>query len=121
MGKSTSTRIVRVPGSSADAIRVYDALHRAFDIGFAMLKPGTRLADIYRAMQALYYEDRIVCEGASAVGAAALLSGRLPTPRGPVATIVTGRNCDMTVHADIMQGHDVRLGEFVLEGQPYGA
>jgi threonine dehydratase len=78
-------------------------------------------AEIYHAMQALYYEDRIVCEGASAVGAAALLSGRLPPPRGPVATIVTGRNCNMRVHADIMQGRDVRLGDFLLKGQPYAA
>ena len=31
-----------------DAVRIYDALHRAFDIGFAMLKPGAALADIYR-------------------------------------------------------------------------
>lgn len=29
--------------------RIYDALHRAFDVGFAMLTPGTPLADIYRA------------------------------------------------------------------------
>ncbi|HET7409147.1 MAG TPA: hydroxyectoine utilization dehydratase EutB, partial [Paracoccaceae bacterium] len=61
-------------------------------------------AEIYRALQALYYEDRIVCEGASAVGVAALQSGRLPRLTGPVATIVTGRNLDMRLHADIMQG-----------------
>lgn len=78
-------------------------------------------AEIYHAMQALYYEDRIVCEGGSAVGAAALLSDRLPSLRGPVATIVTGRNCDMSVHADIMQGRDVRLGDLKLEGRVYAA
>jgi threonine dehydratase len=77
-------------------------------------------AEIYRAMQALYYEDRIVCEGASAVGAAALVSGRLPPPRGPAAMIVTGRNCDMRVHADIMQGRDVTLGDLLVNGQSYG-
>lgn len=76
-------------------------------------------AEIYRAMQALYYEDRITAEGASAVGAAALISGRVSAPASPVATIVTGRNCDMRVHADIMQGRDVRLGELVLEGRAY--
>ena len=32
-----------------DAVRIYDALHRAFDAGFAHLKPGMPLADIYRA------------------------------------------------------------------------
>jgi Xaa-Pro aminopeptidase len=46
---SDGARTVVLGQPSADAIRVYDALHRAFDIGFAMLKPGTRLADIYRA------------------------------------------------------------------------
>lgn len=77
--------------------------------------------DIYRAMQTLYFEDRIVCEGASAVGVAALQSGRLPRLAGPVATIVTGRNLDMRLHADIIQGRDVRLGELVVKGEPYGA
>lgn len=78
-------------------------------------------AEIYRAMQALYFEDRIVCEGGSAVGAAALLSGRLPPLRGATVTIITGRNCDMNMHAAIMQGREVRLGDLVLEGRPYDA
>lgn len=77
--------------------------------------------EIYRALQTVYYEDRIVCEGACVVGVAALQGGRLPAPSGPVATIITGRNCDMRVHADIMQGRDVQLGEMLLEGQAYGA
>jgi Xaa-Pro dipeptidase len=33
-----------------EAVRVYDALHRAFDAGFSLLGPGVPLADIYRAM-----------------------------------------------------------------------
>ena len=77
--------------------------------------------EIYRAMQTLYYEDRIVAEGGSAVGIAALQTSRLPPLRGPVATVVTGRNLDMRLHADIMQGRDVRLGDMVLEGRPYAA
>ncbi len=77
-------------------------------------------AEIYRAMQALYYEDRIVCEGGSAVGAAALLAGKLPGLKGPVASVITGRNVDMQVHADIMQGRDVRLGGMLLKGERYG-
>lgn len=32
-----------------EAVRIYDALHRAFDTGFSLLKPGARLADIYTA------------------------------------------------------------------------
>ena len=39
-------------------------------------------AEIYRAMQALYWHDRLVTEGAAAVGAAAILSGRV-TPTAP--------------------------------------
>jgi Xaa-Pro aminopeptidase len=31
-----------------EAVRIYDALHRAFDAGFMLLKPGTALAEIYR-------------------------------------------------------------------------
>ena len=48
-------------------------------------------------MQTLYYEDRLVAEGASAVGVAALLAGKLPRLAGPAATIVTGRNVDMAM------------------------
>ena len=78
-------------------------------------------AEIYRALQTVYYEDRIVCEGACVVGIAALQAGRLPPLRGPVSTIITGRNLDMQMHADIMQGRAVRLGDVVLEGRAYGA
>jgi threonine dehydratase len=78
-------------------------------------------AEIYRALQTVYFEDRIVCEGACVVGIAALQAGRLPTLRGPVATIITGRNLDMKIHLDIMQGRDVRLGDMVLEGRAYAA
>lgn len=77
--------------------------------------------DIYRAMQTHYYEDRIVCEGASAVGAAALLAGRLPDFGGPVATIITGRNVDMHVFTDIVNGRDVTLGDLSLKGNAYAA
>lgn len=31
-----------------EAVRIYGALHRAFDAGFTMLKPGTPLAEVYR-------------------------------------------------------------------------
>ena len=78
-------------------------------------------AEIYRAMQCHYYEDRIVCEGGSAVGAAALLAGKVPDLKGPAATIITGRNLDMRMHADIMAGRSVRLGDITVEGQAYNA
>jgi threonine dehydratase len=76
--------------------------------------------EIYRAMQTIYYEDRIVCEGACVVGVAALQAGKLPPLKGPTAAIITGRNLDMKIHADIMQGRDVVLGDLVLKGTPYG-
>ena len=77
--------------------------------------------EIYRALQTVYYEDRIVCEGACVVGVAALQADKLPPFRGPVATIITGRNLDMTLHADIMQGRDIQLGKTTVRGQRYAA
>ena len=59
--------------------------------------------EIYRAMQALYWHDRLVTEGAAAVGAAALLSGRLK-PQGPTALLVTGRNVDMETFTRVVTG-----------------
>jgi Xaa-Pro dipeptidase len=35
--------------ANSDAVKIYDALHRAFDAGFALLKPGTPLKEIYFA------------------------------------------------------------------------
>ena len=77
--------------------------------------------EIYEAMQTLYFEDRIVAEGASVVGIAALKSGKLPRIDGPVATIVTGRNVDMRVFTDIVCGRPVELGDMRVEGRAYAA
>lgn len=77
--------------------------------------------EIYEAMQSLYFEDRMVAEGASVVGIAALRSGRLQSLTGPVATILTGRNVDMAVFTDVVAGRDVRLGDITLRGRPYAA
>ena len=76
--------------------------------------------EIYHAMQVLYHEDRIIAEGASVVGLAACLSGKL-APAGPTATIITGRNLDMQVFSRIVTGQDVRLGNDVIKGHPYCA
>ncbi len=77
--------------------------------------------EIYRAMQTLYFEDRMVAEGASVVGIAALQAGRLPPINGPIATILTGRNVDMASFTDIVAGRPVRLGDIELEGHAYAA
>jgi threonine dehydratase len=75
--------------------------------------------EIYHAMQVLFYEDRIVAEGACVVGIAALLSGKLPAPAGPVGTIITGRNLDMGMFHRIMAGEDIALGDMTVKGRPY--
>src|SRR6056297_879983 len=74
--------------------------------------------DIYHAMQVLYYEDRIVAEGACVVGLAAVLSGKISVT-GASATIVTGRNLDMDMFTRIITGQDVALGDMVIEGKRY--
>jgi threonine dehydratase len=76
--------------------------------------------EIRDAMQTLYHEDRIVAEGASAVGLAAVLSGKVRV-EGPAATIVTGRNLDMAGFTAIVAGQDVRIGELIVKGRAYGA
>lgn len=77
--------------------------------------------EIYDAMQTLYFEDRMVAEGASVVGIAAMKAGRLPAFAGPVATILTGRNVDMATFTDIVAGRDVALGDLELRGRAYAA
>ncbi|SNR37457.1 hydroxyectoine utilization dehydratase EutB [Puniceibacterium sediminis] len=76
--------------------------------------------EIYRAMQTLYYEDRIVAEGGCVVGTAAVQAGKL-TLTGPTATVITGRNLDMDVFTRIVSGRDVILGDVTIKGMPYGA
>ncbi|HQU66868.1 MAG TPA: hydroxyectoine utilization dehydratase EutB [Albidovulum sp.] len=76
--------------------------------------------DIRDAMQVLYFEDRIIAEGASTVGLAAILSGKVKAA-GPTATIITGRNPDMATFTRIMAGEDVALGDVILKGRRYGA
>jgi threonine dehydratase len=53
--------------------------------------------EIAAAIAALYLQEQIVCEGAAAVGVAALLAGRLPAA-GKTVLILTGRNIDMGLH-----------------------
>ncbi|KZL16245.1 L-threonine dehydratase catabolic TdcB [Pseudovibrio axinellae] len=77
--------------------------------------------EIRHAMQVMFYEDRMVAEGASVVGMAAVLSGKSPALGGPVATIVTGRNLDMPTFAHIMMGQDVSIGKLRVKGVSYAA
>jgi threonine dehydratase len=76
--------------------------------------------EIRDAMQVLFFEERMVAEGASVVGLAAVLSGKV-APTGPTAAIITGRNLDMNVFTRVVTGKDVQLGDLVLKGRRYGA
>ncbi|SLN58018.1 Phenylserine dehydratase [Roseivivax jejudonensis] len=77
-------------------------------------------ADVYRALQTLYHEDRLIAEGACVVGLAAVQTGRVQLT-GPTGTILTGRNLDMDIFTRVVTGQDVTLGDTVIEGRPYGA
>ena len=73
--------------------------------------------EIRDAMQALYFEDRMVAEGASVAGLAALAAGQGAAPTGPVATILTGRNLDMASSREDHGGRGRPLGDYHLKGR----
>jgi len=62
-------------------------------------------ASIANAIRHAYREERLVLEGAAAVGIAALLEG-LIEPRGPVVVVVSGRNVDVDQHLRVLNGAD---------------
>jgi len=66
-------------------------------------------------MAHLLREERIVAEGAAAVGVAALLAGKI-VPRGPTALIVSGRNVDIDQLITVATGKPVRLGNQEVSG-----
>ncbi|MEX3952492.1 hydroxyectoine utilization dehydratase EutB [Paraburkholderia sp. EG287B] len=53
---------------------------------------------IGRGVAHAYREERLVVEGAGAVGMAALLDGQIERSQGPLVIVVSGANIDMTVH-----------------------
>jgi threonine dehydratase len=62
-------------------------------------------ASIANAIRHAYREERLVLEGAAAVGIAALLDG-LIAPRGPIVVVVSGRNVDIDQHWRVLAGAD---------------
>ncbi|MBA4361027.1 MAG: hydroxyectoine utilization dehydratase EutB, partial [Pseudomonas sp.] len=62
-------------------------------------------ASIANAIRHAYREERLVLEGAAAVGIAALLEG-LIEPRGPIVVVVSGRNVDVDQHLRVLAGAD---------------
>jgi threonine dehydratase len=71
-------------------------------------------SEIYRAMQTLYQTQRLVTEGAAAVGVAALLADKLRLD-GPTAMIVSGHNIDANQFLAIAGGQTVRLGDQLVK------
>ncbi|HET6157084.1 MAG TPA: hydroxyectoine utilization dehydratase EutB [Dongiaceae bacterium] len=71
--------------------------------------------EIYRGMQALFGDQKLVTEGAAAVGPAALIAGKLKL-EGPAAMIISGCNIDPDQFLAIAGGQPVTLGEQVVRG-----
>jgi threonine dehydratase len=71
--------------------------------------------EIYRAMQALFREQRLVTEGAGSVGVAALLAGKLRL-EGPTALIVSGNNVDLDQFLAIASGQPIKVGTLMVKG-----
>lgn len=61
-------------------------------------------AQIAAGMRHLYHEERVIAEGAAAVGVAALLEHAAGKPRGNVVCIISGNNVDMDAFTDIVTG-----------------
>ncbi|KQZ91960.1 hydroxyectoine utilization dehydratase EutB [Pseudomonas sp. Root562] len=62
-------------------------------------------AAIANAIRHAYREERLVVEGAAAVGIAALLEG-LIEPLGPIVLVISGRNVDVEQHLRVLAGAD---------------
>ncbi|WP_323113662.1 hydroxyectoine utilization dehydratase EutB [Pseudomonas guariconensis] len=60
-------------------------------------------AAIANGLRHAYQQERLVLEGAAAVGIAALLEGQVPA-RGPIVVVVSGRNVDTAQHLRVMSG-----------------
>ncbi|HTN98719.1 MAG TPA: pyridoxal-phosphate dependent enzyme, partial [Nordella sp.] len=71
--------------------------------------------EIYRGMQALFRQERLIAEGGGAVGIAALLAGKL-TLDGPTAMIISGQNADLDQILAVAKGEPVRVGDRMLKG-----
>lgn len=73
-------------------------------------------AEIYQGMQTVFLRDRFVAEGASAVGHAAILAGKIDLTV-PTATILSGCNVDMDQFRRVIANQPVTLGDTVVKGE----
>ncbi len=69
--------------------------------------------EIYAGMRSLFLDDRVIAEGAAAVGHAAILSGKVLVD-GPAATIISGRNLDERQIINIAAQKPVQLGDLCV-------
>lgn len=71
--------------------------------------------EIYRGIQALMGDQKLVTEGAAAVGPAALIAGKLKLD-GPSAMIISGHNVDPDQFLAIASGQPVKIGDQTIRG-----
>lgn len=60
--------------------------------------------EIKMAMRTFFTEEQLVVEGASAVGLAAILAGKIWEPKKKIVLILTGRNIDANSFMKVIQG-----------------
>jgi threonine dehydratase len=72
-------------------------------------------AEIFAGMRSLLLEDKIVAEGAGAVGVAAILAGKVKL-KGPTALVVSGQNVDMQQLLAVARSEPVSLGGVMVKG-----
>lgn len=72
-------------------------------------------SEIYRGIRHLLLEERQVAEGGAAVGAAALLAGKIAM-RGPAALVISGRNIRSEALARIAAGKPMTVGGQQISG-----
>jgi threonine dehydratase len=72
-------------------------------------------AEIFAGMRSLILEDKIVAEGAGAVGVAAILAGKVKL-KGPTALVVSGQNVDMQQLLAVARSEPVSLGGVMVKG-----
>ena len=94
--------LVRDVFTAEQAGRLREFFLAQFNLPPEQLRPGdtdSSLVNIfcrYPEMRWLLFNERVVVEGAAAVGVAALLSGRLEVD-APVCVVLTGRNVSASV------------------------
>ena len=66
--------------------------------------------DVAEAIVFLLERAKLVVEGAGAVGVAALLSGAVKAPAGPVVVVLSGGNVDSGLLGEIVRRHESQVG-----------